>query len=177
MIKLSTPLDDKTVKKLKIGDRILLNGKIYVARDSAHKLFGDKPPFPAKGSILFYASPTPARKGEVIGSIGPTTASRMDGFVQPLLKLGLKGMIGKGRRSAAVKELIKKHNAVYFVVPGGTAALLHQHVKKAAVLAYPELGPEAVLEIQVMDFPVIVAIDPKGRDLFEEGKKKYRHGT
>ncbi len=173
MIKLSPPLEAKMIKKLKIGDRVLINGKIYVARDSAHKLFGNKPPFPTEGQVLFYASPTPARKDQVIGSIGPTTASRMDGFVLPLLKLGLKVMIGKGKRSDEVKALIKKYGAVYFVVPGGAAAALSKHVKRSTVLAYPELGPEAVLELEVLDFPAIVAIDSKGADLFEVGKKAY----
>ncbi|NQT29970.1 MAG: fumarate hydratase C-terminal domain-containing protein, partial [Candidatus Saganbacteria bacterium] len=115
----------------------------------------------------------PTRKGKVIGSIGPTTSARMDPYKINLLKLGLKATIGKGRRSEEVKAAMKKHKAVYFVVPGGTAAVLSKHVKQAKILAYPDLGPEAVLELEVHDFPAIVAIDSKGGDLFEQGKKRY----
>lgn len=151
----------------------MISGKIYAARDAAHKRFGEKPPFEVKGQIIYYASPTPTPPGKVIGSIGPTTASRMDTFTPDLLKKGLKGMIGKGTRSKEVIEAMKKFKAVYLAVPGGIAALLSKHVKKAKVLAYPELGPEALLELEVVDFPAIVAIDAKGNNLFEIGRKKY----
>ena len=174
MKKVSAPLSDELVKSLQAGDELLISGKIYTARDAAHKAFGDKPPFDLKGQIIYYASPTPAKPGRVIGSIGPTTASRMDSFVEPLLKAGLKATIWKGNRSPAVIELMKKFNAVYLLVPGGTAALLSQHIKKSTLVAYPELGPEAVLELEVVDFPAIVAIDSQGKSLFEEGKKKYQ---
>lgn len=172
-MKISAPLSDKDVEALKAGDQVLISGKIYTARDAAHMRFGDNPPFDVKGQILYYASPTPTPPGKIIGSIGPTTASRMDAFTPALLKQGLKGMIGKGRRSREVIEAIKKYKAVYFVVPGGVAALLSKHVKEAKVIAYPELGTEAVLELEVADFPAIVAIDSKGGNLFEEGKKRY----
>ncbi|MBN2058039.1 MAG: fumarate hydratase C-terminal domain-containing protein [Candidatus Saganbacteria bacterium] len=172
-IKLVPPLSDKAVAALKAGDRVLICGKIYAARDSAHKIFGKQPPFEPEGAILYYASPTPARKGFAIGSIGPTTATRMDPFTPDLLKVGVKITIGKGRRSDAVKKAMKKHNAAYLVVPGGAAAALSKHVRRSTVLAYPDLGPEAVLELDVMNFPAIVAIDSKGNDLFEEGRKTY----
>lgn len=174
IIKLKPPLTDKDIKDLKAGDRVFISGKIYAARDAAHRLFGKKPPFDPKGAILFYASPTPARKGKVIGSLGPTTSIRMDPFTPTLLKQGLKGMIGKGRRSKEIIEDIKKNRAVYFVVPGGTAALLSKDVKSAKVIAYPDLGPEAVLLLEVINFPAIVAIDTRGGNLFEQGRKKYQ---
>lgn len=173
-IHLKPPLTEKEIKDLKLGDEVLISGKIFTARDAAHRLFGKKPPFDPKGAILYYASPTPAKPGKVIGSIGPTTATRMDQFLPSLLKLGLKITIGKGRRGEEAKAAMKKYKAVYLVVPGGAAALLSKHVKKATVLAFPELGPEAVLELEVVDFPAIVAIDSKGGDLFELGKKKYQ---
>ncbi len=172
--KLKPPLTDKDIKALKIGDRVLISGKMFAARDAAHKLFGKRPPFEAAGGILFYASPTPAPRGRVIGSIGPTTATRMDPFTPGLLRLGLKLMIGKGRRGPEVIEAMKKHKAAYLVVPGGTAAALSRHVRSARTIAYPDLGPEAVLELEVAAFPAIVAIDCKGGDLFEQGKRKYR---
>ncbi|MBN3033335.1 MAG: fumarate hydratase C-terminal domain-containing protein [Candidatus Saganbacteria bacterium] len=171
--KIQPPLTDKDVAGLKAGDEVLISGKIYAARDAAHRAFGGKPPFDLKGQILFYASPTPAKPGAVIGSLGPTTSSRMDAFTPDLLKLGLKAMIGKGERSKEVVAAMKKHKAVYLVVPGGVAALLSKYIKKASVIAYPELGPEAVLELEVLDFPAIVAIDAKGNDLFAIGKQRY----
>jgi fumarate hydratase subunit beta len=174
---LKPPLTDKDVKELKAGDRVLITGKIYAARDAAHKRMEGNPPFDVKGQILYYASPTPTPPGKIIGSIGPTTASRMDAFTPELLKKGLKGMIGKGYRSMEVIEAIRKYKAVYFVVPGGVAALLSKHIKKAKVLAYPELGPEALLELDVVDFPAIVAIDSEGNNILELGKKRFRHGT
>jgi len=172
--KLRPPLTDKNIRALKAGDHILISGKIFVARDAAHRMFEKKPPFEAAGGVLFYASPTPTPKGKVIGSIGPTTATRMDPFTPALLRLGLKLMIGKGRRGTEVKEAMKKYKAAYLVVPGGTAATLSRHVKRVRTIAYPDLGPEAVLELEVADFPAIVAIDCKGGDLFEQGKKKYQ---
>jgi fumarate hydratase subunit beta len=171
--KIKAPLTDKDIKALKAGDKVLISGRIFTARDAAHKLFGDKPPFDPKGEILYYASPTPAQRGKVIGSIGPTTATRMDPFTPGLLKQGIKLTIGKGARGPEVKEAMKKYKAAYLVVPGGTAAALSKHVKRSTVIAYPDLGPEAVLELEVSDFPAIVAIDCKGGDLFEKGKRKY----
>ncbi|OGC21352.1 hypothetical protein A2291_07630 [candidate division WOR-1 bacterium RIFOXYB2_FULL_42_35] len=171
---LKAPLTEKDIKSLNIGDRVLISGTIYAARDSAHKLFGKNPPFEIKGSILFYASPTPAKKGQVIGSIGPTTASRMDPYTVDLLKKGLKITIGKGLRSQVVKDAMKKYQAIYLVVPGGISAGIAKHILKSTIIAYPELGPEAVLELEATNLPAIVAIDCKGKDLFEVGKKKYQ---
>ena len=151
----------------------MISGFIYTARDAAHRQFGNKPPFDPKGAILYYASPTPARKGEVIGAIGPTTSTRMDQFTPDLLKAGIKATIGKGLRGEAVIAAMKKYKAVYLVVPGGAAAALAKYVRKATTIAYPDLGPEAVLQLEVVNFPAIVAIDSKGNNLFEIGKKKY----
>jgi fumarate hydratase subunit beta len=173
-IKLKPPLTDKDIQALRAGDKVLISGRMFAARDAAHRLFGKKPPFEVNGQILYYASPTPPKRGKAIGSIGPTTATRMDPFTPGLLKLGLKLTMGKGRRGPEVKSAMKKYKAAYLVVPGGTAALLSRHVKKSVVVAYPDLGPEAVLELEVTDFPAIVAIDSKGGDLFEQGKKQYK---
>lgn len=172
-IVIKPPLSDKDINKLKAGDQVLISGTIFTARDAAHKKFGTEPPFDLKGAIIYYASPTPTRPGKVIGSIGPTTSSRMDAFTPNLLKKGLKGMIGKGFRGKEVIAAIKKYRAVYFVVPGGTAALLSLQVKKASILAYPELRSEAVYELEVANFPAIVAIDSRGGNIFDLGKKKY----
>jgi len=171
--KLKPPLTDKEIKALKAGDRLLISGKIFIARDAAHQRFGKRPPFDPAGAILYYASPTPTQRGKVIGSIGPTTATRLDPFTPDLLKLGLKITMGKGKRGPEVKAAMKEYKAAYLVVPGGAAAALSKHVKKSTVIAYHDLGPEAVLELEVTDFPAIVAMDCKGGDLFEQGKKKY----
>lgn len=171
-IVLKAPLSDKDIKELKAGDQVLISGTIYAARDAAHMRFGDNPPFDVKGQILYYASPTPTPPGKIIGSIGPTTASRMDAFTPDLLKKGLKATIGKGSRGKEVIEAMKKYKAVYLLVPGGTAAALSKHVKKVKVIAYPELGAEAVHELEVIDFPTVVAIDSRGGNLFAIGKKK-----
>jgi len=167
--KISAPLDDKLIKDLKAGDQVLISGTLYTARDAAH-LRGI--PVDVKGQIIFYAGPTPG-KDSLVGSIGPTTAARMDKFMPELLKKGLKATIGKGTRSEKVKELLKKHKAVYFVATGGVAALLGKTVKKAEIAAFEELGTEAVLKLEVCDFPAIVAYDSYGGDLFEGGQKKY----
>ncbi|MBU0671948.1 MAG: FumA C-terminus/TtdB family hydratase beta subunit [Candidatus Margulisbacteria bacterium] len=174
MIKLETPIDSKDVQALKAGDRVLISGKIFTARDAAHKIFAERPPFDPAGAILYYASPTPTRKGFAIGSIGPTTAARMDPFTPALLKAGIKITIGKGRRGQEVVAAMKKFKAAYLVVPGGVAAALAKHVRKSTIIAYPDLGPEAVLELDVVNFPAIVAIDSKGGDLFEQGKEQYK---
>ena len=173
-INLQTPLAGPVIAKLRVGDRVLISGTIYTARDAAHAKFGNKPPFSLNGAIIYYASPTPTHPGKVIGSIGPTTSSRMDTFTPDLLKKGLKGMIGKGDRGKEVITAIKKYKAVYFVVPGGVAALLSRQVKKASILAYPELGAEAVHQLEVANFPAIVAIDSKGGNIFAAGRKKYQ---
>ncbi|OGC12107.1 fumarate hydratase [candidate division WOR-1 bacterium RIFOXYA12_FULL_52_29] len=172
-IKLTTPLTNEAINALKAGDEVLISGTIYAARDAAHKQFGLQPPFDLQGQIIYYASPTPTKPGEVIGSIGPTTSSRMDAFTPALLAAGLKGMIGKGSRGPEVIEAIKKHQAVYFTVPGGAAALLAKRVKTARLLAYPELHSEAALELTVDNFPATVTIDSTGGNLFEAGRNKY----
>jgi fumarate hydratase subunit beta len=179
-IQLKPPLNDEDVEKLKTGDRVLINGIIYTGRDAAHKrLFdllkgGRKLPFDLKGQIIYYVGPTPAKPGQVFGSAGPTTSYRMDAYSPLLIERGLKGMIGKGMRSDAVKEAIKKYKAVYFAATGGAGALLAKRVKKAEIVAYEDLGPEAIRRLEVEDLPVIVVNDVRGNDLYIEGEKKYR---
>jgi fumarate hydratase subunit beta len=181
-LRLKTPLNDEDVEKLKIGDRVLINGIIYTGRDAAHKrLFdllkeGKALPFDMKGQIIYYVGPTPAKPGQVLGSAGPTTSYRMDAYSPALLEKGLKGMIGKGMRSEAVKEAMKKFKAVYFAATGGAGALLAKRVKKAEVVAYEDLGPEAIRKLEVEDLPVIVVNDVRGGDLYIEGTRKYRKG-
>ncbi len=179
-IRIRPPLSDQDVEKLKTGDRVLINGIIYTGRDAAHKrLFdllkgGRKLPFDLKGQIIYYVGPTPAKPGQVFGSAGPTTSYRMDAYSPLLIERGLKGMIGKGMRSDAVKEAIKKYKAVYFAATGGAGALLAKRVKKAEIVAYEDLGPEAIRRLEVEDLPVIVVNDVRGNDLYIEGEKKYR---
>ena len=178
-IRLKTPLSDEGVGKLKIGDRILLNGVIYTGRDAAHKRLydllkeGKELPFDIRGQIIYYVGPTPARPGQVFGSAGPTTSYRMDAYAPALIEKGLKGMIGKGMRSDAVKEAMRKHKAVYFAATGGAGALLAKKVKRAEVVAYEDLGPEAIRRLEVEDLPVIVINDVRGNDLYIEGERKY----
>jgi fumarate hydratase subunit beta len=179
-IRLKPPLSDEDVEKLKVGDRILINGIIYTGRDAAHKrLFdllreGKNLPFNIKGQIIYYVGPTPAKPGQVFGSAGPTTSYRMDTYSPSLIERGLKGMIGKGMRSDAVKEAMKKYKAVYFAATGGAGALLAKRVKKAEIVAYEDLGPEAIRRLVVDDLPVIVVNDVRGNDLYIEGEGKYR---
>lgn len=177
---LTPPLTDEAVNDLKIGDLVYISGTIYTARDAAHKRLCDliaagKPlPFDLNGQIIFYAGPAPQKPGQAIGSIGPTTSYRMDPFAPILMeKAGLKGMIGKGKRSDAVKDAICRYCGVYFGATGGVAALLGKCVKKAEVILYPELGPEAVRRLEVEHFPVIVINDAYGGDLYQEEMKKY----
>jgi len=167
---IKAPLTDEDVLKLKAGDQVLIDGLIYTARDQAHQK--GNWPFDVKGQIVFYAGGV--RKGDAISAIGPTTASRMDEFLEPLLKQGLKATIGKGPRSPKVKDLLKRYKSVYFIATGGAAALLSQSVKKAEIVAYPELGPEAIMKLEVSKFPAIVAYDAHGGDLFESGAKEYK---
>jgi fumarate hydratase subunit beta len=179
-IRLKTPLNDEDVERLNIGDRVLINGVIYTGRDAAHKRLSDllkdgKPlPFDIKGQIIYYVGPTPAKPGQVFGSAGPTTSYRMDAYSPSLIERGLKGMIGKGMRSDSVKEAMKKYKAVYFAATGGAGALLAKRVKKAEIIAYDDLGPEAIRRLEVVDLPVIVINDVRGNDLYIEGEKKYR---
>jgi len=178
--KITLPLTDEILKDLKTGDNLLLTGVIYVARDAAHKrmveaLDQGKPlPFDVKGATIFYMGPTPARPGRAIGAAGPTTSGRMDAYAPRLMAEGLKGMIGKGLRSQAVKDAIVKHKAVYLGGIGGAGALMSKSIKKAEVIAYEDLGAEALRRLEVKDFPVTVVNDIYGGDLYEEGKAKYR---
>jgi len=178
--KITLPLTDESLKDLKAGDEVLLNGTIYVARDAAHKrmieaLEQGKPlPFDIKGQTIYYMGPSPARSGRAIGAAGPTTSGRMDSYAPRLIAKGLKGMMGKGIRSSAVKDAIKKYKAVYMGAIGGGGALASQCIKKADVVAYEELGAEAVRRLEVEDFPVTVILDIHGGDLYQEGKAKYR---
>jgi fumarate hydratase subunit beta len=178
--KIKLPLTDKILAELKAGDNVLLSGTIYVARDSAHKRIvdaidkGQKPPFDIKGQTIYYMGPAPAKPGYAIGSAGPTTSYRMDPYAPRLIELGLKGMIGKGSRTQTVKDAIKKYKAVYFAAIGGAGALIAKSIKKADVIAYEDLGAEAVRKIEVEDFPVTVINDIYGGDLYEQGKAKYR---
>lgn len=177
---LTTPLTDEMVSSLEIGDKVFLNGVVYSARDAAHKRLIDlldagKPlPFDLKGQIIYYVGPSPAKPGGVIGAAGPTTSYRMDPYAPRLMELGLKGMIGKGKRSPAVKEAIVKYKAVYFGATGGAGALISRAIKAAEVIAYEELGPEAIRRMVVENFPAVVINDSQGRDLYEEGLKEYQ---
>ncbi len=180
--KVMLPLTDETLKELKAGDNVLLTGIMYVGRDAAHKrlveaLDQGKPlPFDIKGQTIYYMGPAPAKPGQPIGSAGPTTSGRMDAYSPCLMAEGLKGMIGKGMRSQAVKDAMKKYRAVYFAAIGGAGALISKSVKKSEVIAYEELGAEAVLRLEVENFPATVINDIYGGDLYEEGKAKYRKG-
>lgn len=179
-LKLYTPLKEDEIVKLEIGDKVLLNGKIYSARDAAHKrLIGllkeGKPlPFDIKNQVIYYVGPSPAKPGMPVGSAGPTTSSRMDPYTPILLDNGLKGMIGKGERKKDVIDSIIKNKAIYFIAIGGAGALLAQAIKSSKPIAYEDLGAEAIVEFEVVDFPVIVGIDTTGRDLYAEGIAKYQ---
>jgi fumarate hydratase subunit beta len=178
--KIKLPLTDEILKDLKAGDNLLLSGVIYVARDAAHKRMiealdqGKLLPFDIKGATVYYMGPSPARPGRVIGSAGPTTSGRMDAYAPRLMAEGLKGMIGKGMRSREVKEAMKKYKAVYLGAIGGAGALFARCIRKVEVIAYEDLGPEALRRIEVQDFPVTVINDIYGGDLYEEGRAKFR---
>lgn len=182
MITITTPLKDSDVEKLKAGDKVLLSGVVYTARDAAHQRLaellrkGEDLPIDIRGQILYYVGPTPAKPGKIIGSCGPTTSYRMDSYTPSLITKGLKGMIGKGPRSKEVIEALKRHKAVYFVAVGGAGALIAQCIKKLDIVAFQDLGPEAIQRLEVEDFPLIVANDSYGKDLFKEGVKNYSLG-
>jgi len=176
---LRTPLTDADIEKLKAGDIVYLNGTIYTARDAAHKRLvdliekGEELPFDLQGSVIYFVGPTPPKPGEPIGSAGPTTSYRMDSYSPILIKHGQKGMIGKGKRNQEVKDACKEYKAVYFGATGGAGALIAKAIKKAEVIAYPELGPEAIRKLEVEEFPVTVINDAYGNDLYEIGRAKY----
>ena len=180
---INLPLSERDIADLKAGDNVVLNGMLYVARDAAHKRIvealekGQKPPFAIKGQTIYYMGPTPAKPGHVIGSAGPTSSYRMDIYTLPLLEAGLKGMIGKGQRAQPVLDAMKKYKAVYFAAIGGAGALISKSIKKTEIIAYEELGAEAVLRLEVANFPVTVINDIYGGDLYREGKAKYKIGT
>jgi len=175
----TTPLSDDVVASLRAGDRLLISGIVYTARDAAHKRLleliqkGEPLPLDLRGQIIYFVGPTPPKPGDVIGSAGPTTSGRMDAYSPALISLGLKGMIGKGERNADVKEALQRYKAVYFGATGGAGALLAQRILSARVIAYEELGPEAIRELEVKDFPVVVINDMYGGDLYVEGRRKY----
>ena len=176
---ISAPISDEDAKGLRAGDYVYITGTIYTARDAAHKRMsealaaGKTLPIDMKNNIIYYMGPSPAREGRPIGSAGPTTASRMDKYAPSLLDLGLTGMIGKGKRTQQVKDAIVRNGAVYFAAVGGAGALLSQRIKKSEVIAYEDLGTEAIRKLEVEDFPVIVVIDSKGNNLYETAIKEY----
>ncbi len=177
--KITLPLTEEVIKSLNAGDTLLLSGTLYVARDAAHKRLvesldrGEALPFDIKSQTIYYMGPTPAPPGRVIGAAGPTTSKRMDPYTPRLLAAGLKGMIGKGVRSQEVKDAMKKYGAVYLAAIGGAGALISKSIIKSEVIAYPDLGPEAVLKIEVKDFPSTVIVDTNGTDLYIAGKREY----
>jgi fumarate hydratase subunit beta len=179
-VKITTPLTDDVIAGLHAGDSVQISGVIYVGRDAAHKRIvsaldkGEPIPFDPRGQVIYYMGPSPTPPGRPIGSAGPTTAGRMDAYTPRMLEAGLKGMIGKGNRSKDVRAAIIKHRAVYFAATGGVAALISQTIKKSDLIAYADLGAEAVLRLEVEDFPAIVVNDIYGGDAYEDGKEKYR---
>lgn len=177
---IASPIEPDIIEKLTAGTRVLISGVIYTGRDAAHKRIiesldrGEELPFDLQGQTIYYAGPSPARPGQVIGSVGPTTSGRMDVFTPRLLAAGLRAMIGKGNRSEVVREAIAQYRGVYLVAVGGAAALIARSIKQVEVVAYEDLGPEAIRRLAVEDFPAIVANDAFGGDLFEQGKVEYR---
>ncbi|WP_339060125.1 Fe-S-containing hydro-lyase [Tepidibacillus marianensis] len=179
-VHITTPVTAEEISKLQVGDQVFISGVIYTARDAAHKRLvelveeGKELPFDVKDQFIYFVGPTPAKPGKVIGSAGPTTSYRMDKYSPTLLDLGLRGMIGKGSRSQEVKDSIVKNKAVYLAAVGGAAALIARTIKNAEVIAYEDLGPEAIRRLEVEDFPAIVVNDVHGNDLYIEGAAKYR---
>ena len=177
---ITVPFDKDTVKELKVGDYGYLTGTIYTARDAAHKRMyealqkGEELPFDIEGNVIYYMGPSPAREGRPIGSAGPTTASRMDKYTPALLDLGMRGMIGKGRRTEAVRESIMKNQAVYFAAVGGAGALLSKSIMQAEVIAYEDLGTEAIRKLEVKNFPAIVVMDCEGNNLYDMAIEQYK---
>ena len=178
-IKLQTPLTREKVRTLKAGDSCLISGTIYTARDAAHKRLcelvaqGKELPMDIKDAIIYFVGPTPAKPGQAIGSAGPTPSYRMDAYSPTLISIGQTGMIGKGKRNDEVISAMKEHGAVYFGAIGGCGALLSKCIKKAEVIAYEDLGAEAIRKLEVEDFPVVVVIDSEGNNLYQTGKQAY----
>ena len=176
---ITTPLSEEMAKQLKAGDTVSITGTVYTARDAAHKRLvellqkGGEMPFPIRGSIIYYVGPTPKKPGQAIGSAGPTTSSRMDAYTPALLDLGLRGMIGKGIRNGETVKAMKRNSAVYFGAVGGAGALLSGAIKKSEVIAYEDLGAEAIHKLQVENFPMVVVIDCEGKCLYETGRQNY----
>jgi len=176
---IQAPISDNDAKSLRAGEYVFLTGTIYTARDAAHKRMyeilkeGNSLPINLKNNIIYYMGPSPAREGRPIGSAGPTTSSRMDKYAPALFDLGLKGVIGKGKRCEAVKDAIVKNGAVYFAAVGGAGALLSKSITSSKIIAYEDLGTEAIRELQVIDFPVIVVIDSEGNNLYETAIEAY----
>lgn len=179
-IRITTPLNDDVINRLKSGDRVLIDGTLFTARDAAHKRLvelmdrGEQLPFDLKGQIVYYVGPTPARPGRPIGSAGPTTSFRMDAYAPRLMEKGLKGMIGKGARSKEVLEAMQRFKCVYFTTVGGAGALIAQRITRSEIVAYEDLGAEAVRKLTVENFPVFVVNDIHGNDLYQEGVRKYK---
>ncbi|HHU76434.1 MAG TPA: Fe-S-containing hydro-lyase [Firmicutes bacterium] len=177
--RLQAPLSDRDMEQLNTGDAVLISGIIFTARDAAHKKMmellksGQALPIDLAGQVIYYVGPAPARPGQVIGSAGPTTSGRMDFYTPALLEHGVKALIGKGGRSRAVRHALQKFKGVYLATTGGAGALLAKRILAAEIVAYPELGPEAIRRLVVEDFPAIVINDSHGRDLYEEGRKNY----
>lgn len=179
-VQVTTPLTDEQIERLAAGDQVAVSGTILAARDAAHKRMiealdrGEPLPVDLQGQIIYYVGPAPARPGAPIGSAGPTTSGRMDRYTPRLLERGLKGMIGKGYRSPEVVEAIQRHRAVYFAAVGGSGALLARHITSAEIVAYEDLGPEAIHRLKVVDFPAIVVNDCHGNDLYQSAPRQYR---
>ena len=179
-LNIKAPLDEETVNNLEAGDQVFITGVIYTARDAAHKLLvealdnGEELPLDIKNQVIYYMGPAPAKPGYPIGSAGPTTSGRMDTYAPRLMAVGLKGMVGKGNRSQAVKDAMKQYKAVYFAAIGGAGALISKSIKKSQVIAYEDLGAEAIRRLEVENFPATVINDAHGGDLYEQGKAKYQ---
>jgi fumarate hydratase subunit beta len=179
-IRLHPPLTEDDLTPLHAGDPVRIDGRIYVARDAAHKRMveafaaGDELPFDPEGQVIYYMGPSPARPGRPIGSAGPTTSYRMDPYTEPMIRAGIRALIGKGPRGAEIKRVLRAHTAVYLVAVGGAGALLAQRIRAAEVIAYPELGPEALRVLEVDGFPATVGYDSYGTDIYETGRALYR---
>ena len=177
---ITVPMTEEEARALKSGDSVLISGTVYTARDAAHKRMdetikrGEKLPFDVKDNVIYYMGPSPARPGRAIGSAGPTTASRMDRYAPKLLDIGLRGMIGKGKRTDEVKEAVMRNGAVYFAAVGGAGALLSKAIVSSEVIAYDDLGTEAIRKLEVRDFPAIVVMDSEGNDLYKTAPEEYR---